>query len=563
MADETQKPFLDKVSDGLYGVGEKISTGFENFVDKSAAGQDQLASLSDADRALVASGDTRPLLQAQNFQDIQSTLSAQNPAPLVPSGDLDAQDNISNAVPQLLQNTAVLSQNKGRPLSEGSAKLAAQGTPIVSQDLQGTSASVSTTTPTTEQQSASTQASQISGIQDPFAVSNATKIAGISNAEEAGVKAAAAEHTYFTQKAKFEEDAANDLKLAQEKFEFNYQEKMDDYEQSVREYKQLAGEKIIPNAFLARQDTAGSLMTGLAVALGGIGGALQGTNKNIGLEMIEKAIDRDVAAQQYNLEHKTKIGAKSIDIQDSLLAKMRAKFQDDKSAILATKAAMTEMVQSKMNQKLTEKGGARDLNSKAQAQLAMGQILEKKEMYLAQLKAAEAERAAKLESMRGVDYYDMTNEQALQHFGEKANMYVRGYGMSTDPQLAKDFIQKVKPMGDTVRKLKNTMAQIDNLSKFNPKDRAAMQSIMRDLQLTLKDEQNYKLGVLTGPDMSLLEEITGDPNSFNPMMNSKERLKQALKNISDKMDNQISNYGFDPSRKPKSVDMFVKPLSNK
>lgn len=503
---------------------------------------------------------------SQNFQDTQSTLSAQNPAPMVPTGEMSVQDTINNAVPQLLQNAAVLSQNKGIPLDESNAKLAVQGTPVIPEAYKGTAASVQDPSYVPPQQiaTAGTSASQLPAATDPFAGSNALAIQGIKSAEKAGAEAAIAEHSYFQKKADAEALAMDKQEKLQEAFEFKFQEKLDGYEQTVREFKDLAGEKIVPGAFLARQDTQGSLMTGLAIALGGIGGALQGTNKNIGLEMIEKAIDRDVAAQQFNAEYKYKVKGQDLQNQSSLLSKMREKFSDDKSAILATKAAMLDMVQSKMNMELTKKGGARDLNVQAQAQTAMAQIIQRKELYTAQLKAEQAKQYEKQQMMQGVDYYNMSNEQALQHFGKDADKYVRGYGMATDPQLAKDFIQKVKPAEATIQKVKDLLAFSEGKSytKISPEDRARMSTMLTDLQLDLKSESAYALGVLTGPDMDLLNQITGNPNSFNPLINSQSRLKELIKISQKKFDSKVKSYGFEPvSSRPGSVDSLVKPVA--
>jgi hypothetical protein len=400
----------------------------------------------------------------------------------------------------------------------------------------------------------------VSGIVNPYAGSDATFRIGIQQAEAAGVAKLAAESAYFEQKAKYEQEKADEQQKLQETFDFNYQNKMDDYNQSIKDFRALAGEKIVPGAFLARQDTQGSLMTGLAVALGGIGGALQGTNKNIGLEMIEKAIDKDVAAQQYNLDYKYKIGKANVDDQSSLLNKMREKFGDDKAAIIATKNAMITMVHDKMNAKLTSDGGSLSLANKAQATTALAALQQRREQYEAQLKASMAQQFEKQQMLKGLDLDNLTNEQALAIYQKDADKYVRGYGLATDPQLAKDFIQKVKPMGDTIRKLKSSMANIDNLNPLFPKDHAALKAIMADLQLTLKDEENYKLGVLAGLDLNILKEVTGDPTSLNPFVNfsTKAKLKETLKNVEEKMNNKIENYGFDPKKRKGNVDSLVK-----
>lgn len=562
MADEIQKPFLDKVSDGLSTLGTSISNGVSSFMDKRAQGQEDLANLSDADRASVIAGDNSPLYKQQNFASTMANMNAQNPTPIndqvgIPSVSQAATFNPND---MLLNAGALQNQGPLNPIQQDVFLGGPQYAPI-DPNLQGTGQSIAN--PATPSQPAAPETSQTvsnqsSRFANPFGGSDSLAMKGINQAEQAGQLKAVAEHAYYQKKADTEQESMDKQQKLQETFEFNYQQKMDDYTQSIKDFRALAGDKVVPGAFLARQDTQGSLMTGLAIALGGIGGALQGTNKNIGLEMIEKAIDKDVAAQQFNMDYKYKVGKANVDDQASMLSKMREKFGDDKSAILATKLGMLSMVEDKMNAQLTAKGGARDLAVSSQANSAKAQIMQRREQMEMQLRASQAQQFEKQQMMQGLDPDNLSNEQALALYGKDADKYVRGYGMSTDPQLAKDFIQKVKPMGDTVRKLKDTITQVDKLNKWNFNDRQALESIMTDLQLTLKDEENYKLGVLTGPDMDLLQKITGDPTSLSPIVNTKVRLQQALKNIENKMNNKIENYGFDPKKRKGNVDSLVK-----
>jgi putative NADH-flavin reductase len=504
----------------------------------------------------------------KNFENNLTTDFSQIPSPLLDSvqmsndvyGKNGIKDFLNAPVTQAMEQATINTAARANqaPLSPEQVGTIS-GKPFVDPNLQGTANSIAAP-PVANMPIENTQTvADTSKIVNPFGGSLGTAMLGVNQAEKAGLEKAVAESAYFQKKADIEQQKMDEQQKLQETFEFNYQNKMDDYTQSIKDFKALAGDKVIPGAFLARQDTQGSIMTGLAVALGGIGGALQGTNKNIGLEMIEKAIDKDVAAQQFNMQYKYNVSKANIDDQSSLLNKMREKFGDEKSAVLATKNAMLAMVQDQMNAELTKKGGATDLAVKSQANAARSAIMQKREQYEMQLKAAQAQQFEKQQMMQNVDYYNMSNEQALQSFGKDADKYVKGYGMATDPQLAKDFIQKVKPMADTVRKLKDTMTQVDKLSKWNFTDRQALESIMTDLQLTLKDEENYKLGVLTGPDMDLLQKVTGDPTSLSPIVNTKARLMQTLKNLEKKMDNKIENYGFTPnSKKPGNIDSLVK-----
>lgn len=560
MADE--RDLSNKIADGLWGVTKAVGSKIGDAASSLGGQAVDFYNMSPEDQATaLATGNGEAIMQKQqNAQDVSNLLNAQNPAPQL--NTVTAQ----SPVDQLILNNAAMSGEASQSLSPAEATGVLSGVQAMQPSLNDQGNANQIAAPP-QPAAAPVTAEQISsggpGLSNPMNAAFGTQALGINQAAAAGQMKAVAENEFYKKSGELAKEAQDKTEALGNAFNLQYQEKMDDLTTAMKEYKELAGQKVVPAAFLARQDTSGALSTGISVALGAMAGALNGTNQNIGLEMINKAIDRDVAAQQYNLEQATRIKGNDISNQNSLLAKMKDKFTDDKSAILATKAVMTSMAMDKMNEKLTSKGGARDMGVQSQANMARAQLLEKKIGYEMQLKAAQESQFAKQEAMKNVNYYDMSNEQALQQFGKDADKYVRGYGMATDPQLAKDFIQKVKPMGDTIRKLKSTMSSIDNLSMFNPSDRGALEAIMTDLQLTLKDEENYKLGVLTGPDMELLQKVTGDPTSFNAITNlsTKSRLKQALKNVQEKMNNKVKNYGFELDKGPNAgVSNLVKPV---
>lgn len=558
MADE--KDLSTQFANGLWGAAKSVGSKIGDAASELGSQAVDLYNMSPEDQLkAVATGNGKDIVQKkENFQDIQSILNAQTPTPVHIKNQVA--EGAGNPVGQLLENTAVLSQNNGQPLSPENTDLVRQGTPIVPQNLQGTAASVNA--PQTGVSSTPVPA-ELPGFVDPFAGSTAMAIKGIKSAEKAGTEAAVAEHSYFQKKADQEAIAMEKQQKLQEAFEFKFQEKLDDYEQSVKDFKALAGDKIVPGAFLARQDTSASLMTGLAVALGGIGGALQGTNKNIGLEMIEKAIDRDVAAQQFNMDYKYKVKGQDLQNQSSLLSKMREKFSDDKSAILATKAAMLDMVQSRMNMELTKKGGARDLGTQAQAQTAMAQVLQRKEMYTMQLKATQAAQYEKQQMLLGLDKNNLTPEQAMAVHGTAAEQYVSGFGLARSKEDKKKFQEEYGDSKNSLDALKTIVST--DINKLSPDDRARLGT---ELSLLTGKMRLAVLGpgAMTEAEYDRLRDALGDPTKIVTFPGTQMlKLQTVMKRLQTQQNNAVSLY-FGKQKlqelESQNVDNFGKKVSN-
>lgn len=75
-----------------------------------------------------------------------------------------------------------------------------------------------------------------------------------------------------------------------------------------------------------------------------------------------------------------------------------------------------------------------------------------------------------------------------------------------------------------------------------------MASLATEIQLLSKSPEMYELGVLTGPDMGLLQKITADPESLDSLFTrDSTRLKQIdtqLKSVADKTDSIAKSMGY-------------------
>lgn len=93
-----------------------------------------------------------------------------------------------------------------------------------------------------------------------------------------------------------------------------------------------------PNHFFRDQGAFGTVSSVVAVALGALGQALTGSSTNGALDQINAAIDRDMQAQQSDIES-ARVGA---DMQGNMIDIMRTEFSDAQAAHDAARAAMLQ-----------------------------------------------------------------------------------------------------------------------------------------------------------------------------------------------------------------------------
>jgi hypothetical protein len=74
---------------------------------------------------------------------------------------------------------------------------------------------------------------------------------------------------------------------------------MADIQSTTDAYKSA---KVDPNHYFGTMSTGSKFATSLGILMGGIGGGMNGTNHNLALDVVNKAIDRDLEAQKFNIQ---------------------------------------------------------------------------------------------------------------------------------------------------------------------------------------------------------------------------------------------------------------------
>lgn len=129
-----------------------------------------------------------------------------------------------------------------------------------------------------------------------------------------------------------------------------------------------------------------------------------------------------------------------------------------------------------------------------------------------------------------------------------------------DPRtsLEKEDLKKLKNVNAASRRIFSQVANVKALLNevgtfelWNRKDYAKLKSSLTQLQLEAKNEDVFGLGVLTGPDLSLLEDAVGavGANPLNRNSTVEARLNQFTKNMITNLNSQASARGvkLDPN----------------
>lgn len=133
---------------------------------------------------------------------------------------------------------------------------------------------------------------------------------------------------------------------------------------------------------------------------------------------------------------------------------------------------------------------------------------------------------------------------------------VPGYERTGEVLQKPEEAQKLRKATASAEQLQSKLSRLRDLVKqegsfeYGGTGGAEMESLATEIQLLAKGEDMYQLGVLTGPDMSLLQKITADPASLNSLFTrDKTRLKQIdtqMKSIQDKLGSVTRASGYRP-----------------
>lgn len=180
----------------------------------------------------------------------------------------------------------------------------------------------------------------------------------------------------------------------------------------------------------------------------------------------------------------------------------------------------------------------------------------------------------------GAKYAEIAPEVAKSGATSKASVIGKSEG-ETESNL--NAIPGFKPIAGTkitnesVKKVKDSAPLINNINKITDEilndikakgykytgdDAAKYNANIRYLQMLAKSEPVFNLGVITGPDLMLLDQIIADPSSLKQGMKStvlgsvETRLKQFQNNLNSGATEKYRANGFEPEEQKKKKKVY-------
>lgn len=154
----------------------------------------------------------------------------------------------------------------------------------------------------------------------------------------------------------------------------------------------------------------------------------------------------------------------------------------------------------------------------------------------------------------GVGRQDKLDAKAEKLQDREDQLAVPGFKRTGEVLPRTEEAQKFRKATSVSEQLSSKLNRLKQLVKekgsyeFGGTGGTEMESLATEIQLLGKSPELYELGVLAGPDLSLLEKITADPASMNSLFTrDSSRLKQIdtqLKSISQKLDSTAKSLGY-------------------
>lgn len=332
--------------------------------------------------------------------------------------------------------------------------------------------------------------------------------------------------------------------------------------------KQLAAQnfttaKVDSNKLWNDMGTGQKILAGLAIALGGYGGALSGKGDNKALDIINKAIDRDIEAQKFNIQNemqskqmKTQNLRDQASMQGTLMNTLRQKYGDDLQAEAAMRSLMLQQTQLKLQQIASQTESNTVLEN---AKLVNAQLEREKQM---QLQAMQA-RIATMAALRNLGTADVHNldpaveaslpENIQKVIKDRRERSLPGWeGSAKDKETASKFLERVnevQPAIDGVNRILAATKDINRVTDLQKKAEIAteIKALVGQLRLPFTGP-----GQLTEKEYDRLLDTIGDPTRLSNLPSwERAKLTTVLKKLEGDLDTAANASGF---RRKHTVD---------
>ncbi len=337
------------------------------------------------------------------------------------------------------------------------------------------------------------------------------------------------------------------LQLEQADREKQRQQRVETDMQNLRDSLQKIQEsEIDPARFYKKpdgtRDYGKSLLAGVAVALGALGEQLQGRSGNPALDIIERSIERDIAAQRENLASRRA----GYGLEVNLLGQMRQQFADERQAETAARIAMLDAYEMKLGQVAasTKSEAIQRRYEKSMADLSVkkAELLSSFEQDSIRQAMAETQAAFGMEATR--------QQLGMQRQAMSAKMGAGGRGA---PALSgfvpfravgKDEQKEARKTMDTAGEAVSAMDQLIALREkvgsetwpaYVNENKAKLETRGHDLLMQMKEL--YNMGALQEHEMEMMERMLPDPASWGNVLPQITTLRDmALERLEGRME---------------------------
>jgi hypothetical protein len=401
---------------------------------------------------------------------------------------------------------------------------------------------------------------QAQSITDPIEIQKDA----IEKATAAGVYKAAEEASLREELVKKQEQFA----LENMERENQRREALEQYETEVKlAIDDLKGTQVDSERWWKNKSTGGKVMAALAMGLGAFGAALTRT-RNTAFDIIQTAINNDIAEQRLNLAGKREAVAE----KRGIVSQMRARFSDERVADRLATAAVYENVQAKLEQLQSTYQGQK---AAADGQLLYGQLEAAKVQALAGARKAQEEMVTKQQELqlkvnkddreeRKLKAETPANRKELIDAAVRGDVdstalpkdleerFIDGYGVAKTKEDAREFkeivastMQSEKLLDQLEEVIKNNEGQVGVVS--NPLawgTRGKVKTIRQQLVGALR-KPILGPGMSSDQDMKRVESMVPDPFAFGSSDESNlVRLNQLRNDLKDKMEAYRATYGL-------------------
>ena len=263
------------------------------------------------------------------------------------------------------------------------------------------------------------------------------------------------------------------------------------------------------------KSSLGQVSTAIGLILGGIGGGLNRTGQNVALDFLNKNIDRDIEAQKAQKQNQT-----------SLLNQLTQRYGSEQNAESMLRAGLLSKTQAELAEAASRAASpmARINAEKAaaaldmQKQALMAPVIKQQMTYDAIRQGATPEQLLRM----GADP-KLISEQLVPGMGLA--------GSAEDKKKLVELQEVMAPLKQNVARLSSLgPAALVPLTEANKQAKALAKQIVLDV----KSERIGQLGVLSGPDMEVVESMISDPTAFSSLVNGNVANNQLMQYLNNK-----------------------------